>query len=196
MFAFSNGFAVALGIRSCLTLAVLVGYPFLCYVPITRKSSTLSTPFCVVVLTLGSSPDARMGFGLFVQEVTAMALPESFQDLSLALILKNQCFFVKESNAPGNFHWCKLAFPVQISRWRLTKKISQCNPAELFSLECCEQACSQNLCFSYRRMQKQSRHWSHRGWAQCTRKTQICAIPAGWQPSLPLPSGGDQLGTG
>lgn len=85
-----------------------------------------------------------------------MAIPESFQDFPLALKLKHQCSFLKKSKAPGNFHWCKLGFPVQISRWRLTKKISPSNLAELFSLECHGQACSQNLCFCYRRRQKQS----------------------------------------
>lgn len=113
-----------------------------------------------------------------------MAIPESSKDLSLAPKLKHQCSFVKKSKAPGNFHCCKLGFPVQISRSGLTKKISQCNPTELFSLECHGQACSQNLCFCSRRGQQQSRHWSHRGWARCTRKTRIRAIPAGWQPQL------------
>lgn len=163
---------------------------------IRRKNSTLSAPFFMAMLTLGSSPGARMGFRFFVQEVGVMAIPESFQDFPLAPKLKHQCSFVKKSKASGNFHWCKLGFPVQISRSRLTKKISQCNPAELFSLECHGQACSQNLCFCSRRRQKQSCHWSHRGWAQCTRKTRIHAIPAGWQPSAPLPGSGEQLGVG
>lgn len=161
-----------------------------------RKNSTLLTPVCMAMLTLGFSPGARMGFSLFDQEVGVTAVPESFQDLSLAPKLKYQCSFVKKSKLPGNFPCCKLGFPVQISRSRLTKKISQCNPAELFSLECHGQACSQNLCFCSRRGQQQSRHWSHRGWARCTRKTRICAIPAGWQPSAPVPGSGGQLGCG
>lgn len=161
-----------------------------------RKNSTLSTPFCTAMFTLGSSPGARLGFSLFVQEAGVMVIPESFQDLPLAPKLKPQCSFVRKSKAAGNFHWCKLGFPVQISRSRLTKKISQCNPAGLFSLECHGQACSQNLCLCYRRGQKQPRPWSHRGWARCARKTRIRAIPAGWQPSAPLPGSGEQLGCG
>lgn len=106
-------------------------------------NSTLSTPFYVAMLTVGSNPGANMGFGHFIQEVGAVNWR-----------LNHQSSFVKKWKAPETFQWCNPGFPVQISRWRLTKKISWCNPAELFSLECSGQARSQNLCFSYRRVQE------------------------------------------
>lgn len=139
---------------------------------IRRRNSPLSTPFCVAITWVifiglllfnsGFSPGARMGFSPFVQGTGVMATPESFQDLPLAPKLKHQCSFVKKPKAPGNFPWCKLGFPVQISPSRLTKKIPQCDPAELFSLECHGQLVHRISAFALGVGRNNPSPWSHR----------------------------------
>lgn len=148
-------------------------------------NSTLSTPFYIAMLTVGSNPGANMRFGHFIQEVGAVNWT-----------LNHQSSFVKKWKAPRTLHGVTRVFLFKYLDGDWQRKYLGVILLSCFPWNAAGRLVRKISAFPIGVCEKQSRRWSRRGRARRTRKTRLCAIPAGWQPPALLPSAGDQFGTG